>query len=47
MSGVRFQVFSFQYKKEILDYYLAFNDGGTVHTQEEIDRVRDMRKELN
>lgn len=47
MSGVRFQVFSFQYKKEILDYYLAFNDGGTVHTQEEIDRVSAMRKALD
>lgn len=31
----------------LLDYYLAFNDGGTVHTQEEIDRVRKMRNQLD
>lgn len=46
-SGFRFNIFNFQYKKDILDYYLAFNNGGTVHSKEEIDRVTAMRKALD
>lgn len=46
LKGLCFNVFSFQYKKEILDYYIAMNDGGTVHTQEEIERVKKMRDGL-
>lgn len=45
-SGFRFNIFNFQYKKDVLDYYLAFNDGGTAHSQEELDRVRSIRESL-
>lgn len=31
---------------EVLEWYLQLNTGGTVHTQEEIERVRKMREEL-
>lgn len=45
-NGVIFKVFDFQYKKDVLDYYLALNSGGTPHSQEEIERVTNLRKAL-
>lgn len=45
-QGLRFNVMNFQYKSELLDYYLAINAGGTVHTKEELNRVREMREQL-
>ena len=32
-------------RKGVLDYYLRLNSGGTVHTQEELNRVRGMLEE--
>ena len=29
-------------KKEVLTWYLEMNTGGTVHTDDELDRVRKM-----
>lgn len=46
-NGVIFKVFDMQYKKDILDYYLSFNGGGTPHSQEEINRIINMRKALD
>lgn len=46
MTGLRFNVFNMQYKKDVLDYYIALNAGGVVHSKEEIDRVKAMRDEL-
>ena len=31
-------------KKEILQWYLEINDGGVVHTKDEIDKVKDLLK---
>lgn len=31
-------------KKEVLDWYIQMNDGGTPHTKEEIDKVRELLK---
>ena len=45
-NGLIFQLFDMQYKKDILDYYLAFNNGGTPHSEQEIQRVLNMRQEL-
>lgn len=28
--------------REVLEWYLELNSGGTVHTEEELDRVRDL-----
>lgn len=46
MPGLRFNVFNYQMKYEVLDYYIAFNDGGTVHSNSEIERIKKMREEL-
>lgn len=47
MVGFRFSVLNYQYKRELLDYYIAFNDGGTVHSVDEINRIKNMLKGLN
>lgn len=40
------QVYSYQYKKDLLKHYLLFNAGGVVHSNEEINRVKKMLDEL-
>lgn len=42
MSGayLRMNVNNLQTRRELLQWYLDLNDGGVVHTKEEIDRVR-------
>lgn len=45
-TGLRFNILNMQHKHELLSYYLAFNDGGVVHSREEIDRVTLMRNKL-
>lgn len=45
-NGLKFAILGMQTKEEILKYYLAFNDGGTVHSPEEIARVKQMLKDL-
>jgi hypothetical protein len=40
---LRFAVYDFQYRREVLDHYLALNAGGTPHSAEEIERVRGLR----
>lgn len=39
-NGLLFQTFCMQHREDILKYYIAFNDGGTSHSKEEIDRVK-------
>ena len=36
----KLQVYSYQYKRDVLNHYLMFNSGGVVHTEEEIGRVK-------
>lgn len=45
MHPIRFNVNNIQTKKEIIQWYLDYNDGGTVHSKEELDRVRKLLKE--
>lgn len=45
-QGLRFNVNSLKTKKEVLQWYLEFNSGGTVHTEEELNRVRKMLESL-
>ncbi|KVP98001.1 hypothetical protein WJ96_05365 [Burkholderia ubonensis] len=40
---LKFAVYDFQYRYEVLDHYLALNAGGTPHSPEEIERVRALR----
>ena len=42
---VKVQVFSWQYKREILEYYLMFNTGGTIHSKKELQRVQGLLNE--
>lgn len=43
---LRFQIFYMQKKADLLDYYLAFNGGGTPHSVEELSRIQQMRDQL-
>lgn len=45
--ALRFAIHNFQSKKDLLNYYLSINSGGTVHSEEELDRVRLMTRGLN
>lgn len=36
-----------QYEKDVLQWYIEMNEGGTPHTKEEIQRVRDILKNLD
>lgn len=35
-----------QYEKDVLQWYIEMNEGGTPHTKEEIQRVKDLLSEL-
>lgn len=37
---LQFQVYSFCYRKDLLQFYIDLNTGGVVHTDEEIARVK-------
>lgn len=36
----------FQYRKDLLQFYLDLNSGGTVHSNQELERVRTLLKEV-
>lgn len=42
-----FNVNNLQTEKEVLQWYVDMNAGGTPHTNYEIERVRNMIRELN
>lgn len=44
---VRLQVYTFKNKADLLKYYIAINSGGVVHSNDEINRVKEMLKEYN
>lgn len=46
LGRFRFQfcVYEFKHRSELLQFYLDLNEGGTVHTQSELDRVRQLRE---
>lgn len=45
MSDLKFNVNSLETRAEVLEWYIQFNSGGTVHTDEEINRVKKLLKE--
>lgn len=45
-DGLRFNINDLKTKKEVLQWYLDFNTGGTIHSDSEIIRVRKMIEEL-
>ncbi|NJN70894.1 MAG: hypothetical protein HC801_11900 [Nitrospira sp.] len=45
VAGLKFRVCSLETREEVLQLYLNINAGGTPHTAEELDRVRNMLKD--
>lgn len=46
-QGFKINVNNLLTRREVLQWYVEFNSGGTPHTTEELDRVRALlRKEL-
>jgi len=43
---MRINVNNLKTRKEVLQWYLQFNSGGTVHTKEELDRVKELLEEV-
>ncbi len=43
--GLSININDLKTKKEVLKWYLEMNSGGTPHTKEELDRVKNMLKE--
>ena len=41
------KMFDFQYYKDLLQYYVDINGGGTVHTEEELERVRKLLEKVS
>ena len=44
--SIRFNINSLKNKRDVLEWYIQFNSGGTVHTKEEIYRVKAMLEDL-
>lgn len=44
--SLRFNINGLQTRREVLQWYLDINSGGTVHTQKELERVRKLIAEL-
>ncbi|MEC7118566.1 MAG: DUF262 domain-containing protein [Pseudomonadota bacterium] len=42
---VVFQIYDFQYRRDLLQFYLDINGGGTPHTPAELERVQQLLKE--
>ncbi|MGL5330587.1 MAG: DUF262 domain-containing protein [Peptostreptococcaceae bacterium] len=47
LDGLKFSINDLKTKKEVLTWYLEFNTGGTVHSDEEIERVRKLLDNCN
>ena len=41
-QGVKININELQSRKEVLQWYIEFNSGGTIHTEEEINRVKEL-----
>jgi hypothetical protein len=44
-STIKFHIHNLQTRSEVLQWYLDLNDGGVVHTKEELDKVRGLLEE--
>lgn len=44
-SGFKFHIAKLQTRAEVLQWYIQFNTGGTVHTTAEINRVKELLKQ--
>lgn len=39
---IRYEMYNLETREELLNFYIKLNSGGTVHTEEEIDRVKQL-----
>ncbi|QUH21803.1 DUF262 domain-containing protein [Alkaliphilus sp. B6464] len=46
LQNMRINVNNLKTREEVLQWYLEMNEGGTPHTKEELDKVKNMLKEL-
>ena len=47
-ATLEFHINNLQTRAEVLQWYLDFNSGGTMHTQDELNKVRKLlKKEIN
>lgn len=44
IKDMKININSLQTRKEVLQWYIEMNSGGTVHTEEEINRVKELLK---
>ncbi len=44
-SSFKFHIHKMRTRKDILEWYLAMNSGGSIHTNEDLNKVREMLKE--
>ena len=42
MEGIKFNVNTLKTRKEVLQWYIEYNSYGTIHTEEEINRVKEL-----
>lgn len=45
LHGIKVNINNLQTRKEVLQWYIEFNTGGTIHSKEEIDRVKELLKQ--
>ena len=45
--GIIVHINNLRTKKEVLEWYIQMNDGGTPHTKQEINRIKDMIKKID
>lgn len=45
-TPINIQIFDFQYRKDVLKFYLDINGGGVAHTEIELNRVRELLERL-
>ena len=46
-NWIRYSVNNLKTRKEVLQWYIEMNSGGTPHSKEEIDRVKELLKNTN
>ena len=46
ITSISIRINDLQYERDVLQWYIEMNEGGTPHTKEEIQKVKDMVSKL-
>lgn len=46
MFKIQIKMYNFEKRKELLEFYVKLNSGGTIHSKEEIEKVKNLISEL-